>query len=585
MKQITPQELKKMILFSCERIQKDKEQINKINVFPVPDQDTGTNLASTLQGIKDEIEDKSLDNLADLSQSILEGALNAAQGNTGIIYTGFLAGFLPVVEKSETADAKSLAEAFYQGWQRAVQSIQNPAEGTVLDLMEAVAETFKKEAENSQDIIQIFEKSIEAANTALEKTPERMEVLKTAGVVDSGGLGFLMILESYLDALEENPAMEKIERKEEPCKKAKRFVQVLSDRFEVVALLENPESSKTVKEKLKNKGSCLDVIEVGDKMKIHIHTDYPYDVRDIISEMGRVRNMRIEDMAKQVAGEESVEKISVGIMTEESADITEKIKNHYKIEILKSETKSKDVFEEMEKTGKILKVKESCPEEIKKSFEKQLENFKHILFISAGKNFSNGYENAISAKQMIKSQNQKRIHIFNSENASAGQALLVLKAVESIQEHRTIKEIKDILNKKIGYINTHIFVEDPKWLEENKKISKNLGGWMRKFRNLNFYLVLEIKNGSIKKMGITKAKDSVQGIFRHIEKESQKIRKQNKKIRAVIIYSNNLKEAEQLKKSLKELKVEVSFINQASLLTGACAGPKSLIVAWTPIKI
>ena len=86
-----------MMLFSWERVERDKEEINKINVFPVPDQDTGTNLAKTLLGIKDEIQDKEFDNLSKISESALNGAMTAAQGNAGIIYTGFLAGFLPVL--------------------------------------------------------------------------------------------------------------------------------------------------------------------------------------------------------------------------------------------------------------------------------------------------------------------------------------------------------------------------------------------------------------------------------------------------------------------------------------------------------
>jgi len=93
MLEITQNELKKMILFSCERIERDKDQINKINVFPVPDQDTGNNLSATLKGIKEQIEDRDFSSIEELSDSVLEGALAGAQGNAGIIYTGFLAGF------------------------------------------------------------------------------------------------------------------------------------------------------------------------------------------------------------------------------------------------------------------------------------------------------------------------------------------------------------------------------------------------------------------------------------------------------------------------------------------------------------
>jgi dihydroxyacetone kinase-like predicted kinase len=102
MQEITQNELKKMILFSCERIERDKAQINKINVFPVPDQDTGNNLAATLKGIKEQIENKDFSSIEELTNSVLEGALTGAQGNAGIIYTGFLAGFFPALGNEKT---------------------------------------------------------------------------------------------------------------------------------------------------------------------------------------------------------------------------------------------------------------------------------------------------------------------------------------------------------------------------------------------------------------------------------------------------------------------------------------------------
>jgi len=233
MEYITQNELKRMFLLSYERIEEKKEEINKINVFPVPDQDTGTNLAKTLEGIKKEIEGKEFKDLEEISKVALDGALISAQGNAGVIYTGFLAGFLPKLNKNPV-DAKKLAEAFEEGRKRAWKSMANPKGGTILDVIDAAAETFKKEAEKEKDIVKIFEKVIEKAKEALLATREKMEIFKKANVVDAGGLGFLMILESYLDALK--PEGKKEEKKERPSEEIRRFVQVLTNRFEVVAL-------------------------------------------------------------------------------------------------------------------------------------------------------------------------------------------------------------------------------------------------------------------------------------------------------------------------------------------------------------
>ncbi len=200
MQYLTQKELKEMMLLSHERIEREKEEINKINIFPVPDQDTGDNLTKTLLGIKEAIQGKEFKDLKEISEVILDGALTCAQGNAGVIYTGFLAGFLPELDK-EPVDIKKIALAFEKGAERARESIQDPKEGTILDVIEAAASVFKQEAEKEKDIIEVFKKAEKKASEALLETREKMEIFKKANVVDAGGLGFLIILESYLDSL------------------------------------------------------------------------------------------------------------------------------------------------------------------------------------------------------------------------------------------------------------------------------------------------------------------------------------------------------------------------------------------------
>jgi len=144
MENLTQEELKRMMLLSYKRIEENKEQINKINVFPVPDQDTGSNMAKTLLGIKEAIEGKEFKNLSEISEAALDGALTSAQGNAGVIYVGFLASFLPLLDKNPVG-AKKLAIAFEKGAERARKSIQNPKEGTILDVIDTASQTFKEE--------------------------------------------------------------------------------------------------------------------------------------------------------------------------------------------------------------------------------------------------------------------------------------------------------------------------------------------------------------------------------------------------------------------------------------------------------
>ena len=162
-----------------------------------------------------------------------------------------------------------------------------------------------------------------------------MEVFKKANVVDAGGFGFLIILQSYLEALE-GPAFAKIEmRSEEKEKpKRKRFIETLSNRFEIVALIQDPKISQTeLRQKLEKLGNSLEIVSVGKRMKLHIHTDFPDEVKEVVRNAGTIESLREEDMSREVVNEPSVKKVSIGLVADEIADLTQKLLNIIKLKL------------------------------------------------------------------------------------------------------------------------------------------------------------------------------------------------------------------------------------------------------------
>lgn len=591
MDQLSQKELQKMLLFSYERIERDKEQINKINVFPVPDQDTGNNLAATLKGVKDAVDNKEYSSIEELSNDALDGALTFAQGNTGIIYTGFLAGFFPVISKELSIDAEKLGEAFHKGYERAKESIQNPKEGTMLDVIQAFASGIKEKSKEEKDIIKIFYHALEKANAALLDTPNKMEMLKKAGVVDAGGLGFLMILETYLDTLKEQSepfAMKSYEKEE--MSRPKRFVQILSNRYEVVALLEDGDySEKQIKEKLHHLGNCLDVIQVGERTKIHIHTDDPYEVRDIIKRMGTIENLRIEDMAKEVTGEKSVENVSIGIVTDERAGLSSKIVSHYGIEMIPlriSWPEGESIvgenicqrIKEAKKQGVVSqpKIEPIPPEFFMESFKKQLEKFEDILCIVSSSKLSQNYESAVKGREMLNYVERGHVYVIDSRNVSAGQSILILEALEMITEQRKIREILKKLETTILKTNLYCIAEKSDWWNKEK----NTPFWFRKKEEVR-YALGEMRHGKIVTAENFKTNDFSTALFNKIEKESRKDIKEGKRLRAVICHGDHLEMAEELKQKLKTIKkTDISFINVTDPVTSINACPQSLLVGW-----
>ena len=596
MKYLTQNELKRIMLLSYQKIEENREQINKINVFPVPDQDTGSNLVKTLEGIKENIEEKEFKDLTEISEAVLDGALTAAQGNAGVIYTGFLAGFLPLLNKNPV-DAKKLAIAFEKGAERARKSIQNPKEGTILDVIDAASRTIKEKAQIETNIINIFKAVIEEANKALIATQQKMEILRKAKVVDAGGLGFLLILESHLEALEkEELPLAKIteETEEKPSEKIKKFIQILSNRYEIIALIKNSKfDEEAIREKLKKLGNCLDIVQVGNKMKIHIHTDYPDEVKDEIFQAGEVLKLKTEDMAREIDG--LSKKVSVGIVTDELADLTRKIVERYQIKIIpykidwpeEENLPGENIYQKMraaaEKGIKNLpKTSQASPKEFLETFKKQLKKFDKVLCILISSKLSGGYNSAIQAREMLPEKEKRKVYILDSLLCSAGQALLVLRAIELIQKERKIYNVISELKRTISNIYLYGFFADPKWIEWGGRIGHSQANRIRRLQRFGIRVLMGIKNGKIEKIGIRfGVKDISEALFKEIKIRSKKIRRQGRKIRVVITHCDNLEGAEKLKEKLKEIKAEVSFINLVGSVVGVHIGPETLMAAWT----
>ena len=589
MEYLTQKELQKIILLSYERIEQHKEEINKINIFPVPDQDTGSNMAKTLLGIKTAIEGKEFKDLDELSKAALDGALSAAQGNAGVIYTGFLAGFFPLLNKNPV-DAKKLAAAFEKGAERARKSIQKPKEGTILDVIDAASQAFKEESEKEKDLIKVLKIVVGKANEALLATREKMEIFRKANVVDAGGLGFLMILESYLETLEGEKKEEK--REEKPSEKVRRFVQILSNRYEIVALIQNPQLDEDVlREKLKKLGNSIDIVQIKDKMKVHIHTDYPDEVRNVIRQAGSVLELRIEDMTKEVVGEPSVRKVSIGIVTDDITSLLPKILERYQIEIAKTsfdwpemeKMPGVNLYQKMRNAEKFgvktfAKTSQATPKSYLDAFKKQLQRFDKVLCITVSSELSGCFNSAIQAREMLSEEKREKVFVLDSLTGAAGQALLVLRAIELIQEQREIGEVLVKLKNLLLRIHTYLIFEDPKWIEALGRITKSQANWVRRMKKIRLRPLMEIKKGLIGRGGVILAKDMAETLFKKIFKESKK---EAKKIRVVINHADNLEQAEKLKKMLKgKMKVEIPFISLAPPTIAAAAGPGTLIAAW-----
>jgi len=220
------------------------------------------------------------------------------------------------------------------------------------------------------------------------------------------------------------------------------------------------------------------------------------------------------------------------------------------------------------------------------AFKRQLERFEKIICITITSKLSGTYNSANQARGILSEEDQKRVFIVDSLNASCGEGLSNLKAIDLIEAGKEIEEIVKELEKFTSQIYLYGMLEEVKWLEASGRISPALANWVRRMQKIGVRPIIGIKKGVIKAIGIKAgAKDIPTGLFHQFEAKTRKLRNLNKKIRVAITHGDNLEGAQKLKEMIeKELEnTEVAFINLIDNVLGVLVGPGAFILAWCEI--
>ncbi|MBQ7625018.1 MAG: DAK2 domain-containing protein [Clostridia bacterium] len=283
------------LLFGASgRLQEKCDQINKLNVFPVPDGDTGDNMLMTLQSGLAETEEE--EDLSLLCENVSKGMLYGARGNSGVILSRFFYGLNDCLSKrGEEVTTKGFIDGMEKGVSEAYASVSSPKEGTTLTVMRETFEYVKKESPS--DFETLFERANTAAADALKKTPEQLEVLKNAGVVDSGGAGFLCILEGMKSALKGGTDA-RVTASKTRVKELSGDEEMLGycTEFLLQRMGNEPFSLDAFKEYLDSVGSSVVIFETGNVVKVHVHTFRPEDVLAAAHRFGEFLTLKIENM-------------------------------------------------------------------------------------------------------------------------------------------------------------------------------------------------------------------------------------------------------------------------------------------------
>lgn len=271
--------------------------VNALNVFPVPDGDTGTNMSLTVRAALEEVDDQDCASVSGTSHALAQGALMGARGNSGVILSQILRGLARALDGRETFDGADLAEALQQGAVTAYKGVMKPVEGTILTVIRESAEAAKRAASQGADAQEVLATAVTEARASVERTPSLLSVLAEAGVVDAGGQGLMLIMEGMLrhmrgEAIEMGAAVEvahmRIVAPEGEYNYDTQFV-IRGEDLDVAR----------IREEIANMGDSVLVVGTGDTVKVHVHCDHPGVVLDYGISQGKVTSVMIENMQLQ----------------------------------------------------------------------------------------------------------------------------------------------------------------------------------------------------------------------------------------------------------------------------------------------
>ncbi|HLR62160.1 MAG TPA: DAK2 domain-containing protein [Lentibacillus sp.] len=306
-----------MVLSGAHHLKNNAEKIDTLNVFPVPDGDTGTNMNLSITSGADEVKKLNSEDISEVANAFAKGLLMGARGNSGVILSQLFRGFAKGMEQKQSLSAADLADAFDSGVNTAYKAVMKPVEGTILTVANDAAKTAIEAAETEKDVTALMEKVVKEAKASLKRTPDLLPVLKEVGVVDSGGQGLVTIYEGFLAALKGEAVpksdTDDIEMDEMVNAEHHKIAQDFMDaseieygyctefmvRFEPDKLERNPFDEETFRNELSEHGDSLLVVSDDDLVKVHVHAEYPGEVMTLGQRFGSLTNMKIENMRDQ----------------------------------------------------------------------------------------------------------------------------------------------------------------------------------------------------------------------------------------------------------------------------------------------
>ena len=566
-----------------------QDKLDEINVFPVPDGDTGTNMCFTLLPIIENCAEKINENSNHVFNVMADTALESARGNSGTIIAQFFHGMRKTSINKENIYISDFAEALYGGYSSSIESLLNPKEGTIITVMRDVANKAIELAQNSDlDYKQFLNDCYNEAEESLQRTKSILKILKKTNVVDAGALGFVLIIQGILNSLERNFQIQSkhlnISYDQDKIDALKKDIDFkITNKYCTECAIEGTYINRNeLKETIRNLGDSIVMAGTKNRVKMHIHTNEPGRFFKICNAYGKVIDEKVDDMTKQEHTIHHLDSGGIAIVVDSGADIPEQYANEIQVvpvrysfgreQHIDGVTQSSSSFyRQMAYDSNHPKTSQPTPGDFKKTYNFLSSHYDSIISIHLSKQVSGTYQSALNAAKNIKGI---KTTIIDSCSASVGLGLLAIYAVDLKEKGKSYQKIVSMVNKKKSQTEVFLILDDLNYIVKGGRAPAKI----KTIANLlRLRPVLGIKNGKLKPRGVLYGKAKmVEKFTTYINKKI----KENKKYRIMIAHANAKSKAELLNENLlgSNDNIEESFVLELGCALGAHAGPGALAV-------
>lgn len=443
--------LRRSLLVACDYAQQQRRELNRINVFPVPDGDTGTNLALTVQAIADHLRRDRRREFSLVVREIADASVLGARGNVGMMLSHFFLGFAEEVKEHARITTHDFTTALSAGVKNLYEAMDNPIEGTILTVMRETAEAAR--GASIRDFVPYLEHILDEAQASLARTPELLPPLKKAGVVDAGAKAFVHLLEGVSLYMRGDPVVALAEQPAYPVTEpaaAEIDFPAESETYryctEALVRGEDLPDEKVAREGLREMGDSLIVLSTGTMLKVHIHTDEPDRVFEYLKTYGTLAAHKAEDMraqshitARGAGGHLTIVRRPVGIVTDSAADLSEDVIRAHGIQVVpcvlvEGETIYRDGVDitadefhrRLKDGGELPTTSQPPPGAFLEAYRRVAESSEEVLAVLLSSSLSGTFASAEAAASRLDTP----ITLVDSLGISLLQGLLVLKAAE-----------------------------------------------------------------------------------------------------------------------------------------------------------